>query len=172
MRPMIFRPFLSLIALSLLVFLELGSPCSAQTKSNELDFLLGEWKGEGCDLPAKHSCNKVSQTVKVQRDPNGNSLKFEDRMRPKYRESQSDIYLKGAFAYDESSQLWAGNFGRANLRGRLLKPNTFQWEEQSEFGIRRTTVMIANENEWHQATEMRLSKGWVQTYESVLRKSK
>ena len=175
---MIVTLVLLLVVSPLLVFGQTTSS-PAQARLNELDFLLGEWKGTGCQFRADRSCIKMSQTIKVQRDSTTNGLRIEDTMKPKsdtsFGEPPPSLSRRASLAYDDSSHFWMGNIGKSKLRGKLIDSKTFQWEEQSESGtVTRTTIKLSDDNEWHHTVEFWLGKsdGWFKGIESVLKRSK
>ena len=141
--------------------------------------MLGEWKGTGCMFRVDHSCMKMSQTIKVQRNSSGNGIRIEETLKLKpesdFAEPIGPVTHGTLLTFDETSQLWVANVGKKQfLRGKLIDSKTFQWEAKTEMGIARTTIELSDQNEWHYTVESWFGnpKGWVQVIDSRLKRSK
>ena len=162
----------------------------------QLQFLVGEWKGEGWRLrPDGSKENRFSQKTKVQvKDNSLLRVKDERTYKPVINSGKDTIFSPGSHVfhtstldasiyYDNELKLyrWRGEnqYGRKNpLEVRLVRDKTLQYgipfDPQFEpyDGNRRITIQITDVGEWHETLEIWHSGKWYTVEESTLKKIK
>ena len=162
----------------------------------KLDFLVGEWKGQGSQLrPDGSQENTFTQKTKVQIRDGLLRVKDERAYKPIISSSRNNnIFLPGtpifgsssldaSLYYDDKLKLyrWRGEnpYGRKNpLEAKLVADKTLQYGipfsvafEPSERN-RRTTIQITDAGEWHETLEIWHLGRWFLVEESTLKKIK
>ena len=156
------------------------TPLSSQHEEmRKLEFLVGDWKGEGWMYRADGSRVELSQSMKVERDSRGPALRVRDTK--KYKAVGLDGYPlsnseTGTLYYDEGTRIyrWRREIERKTpFEAKLIEPRTLQWEKQSTGSIARTTIKVTEDGEWHETLEFLLGKdGWFKYQESILKRVK
>ena len=172
------------------------SPSRAD-EMRKLDFLVGEWKGEGWELkPDGLRHNSFSQKTKVQAKEGNSTLKIKDARtyKPVISSSKNTILIPGTpvfrsseldatIYYDEKVNLyrWRGenSYGRKNpLEAKLIGNRTLQYGMpfsvtlQPADGNRRTTIEVTESGEWRETLEVWRTDRWHKVEESILKRVK
>ena len=170
------------------------SPNQAE-QVRKLDFLIGEWKGEGWELkPDGSRFNSFSQKTKVQAKEGNSKLKIKDARtyKPVKSSGKNTIFIPGTpvfrsseleatIYYDERVKLyrWRGenSYGRKNpLEAKLIGDRTLQYGMpftvtlQPANGNRRTTIEVTDGGEWHETLEEWNRDTWYKVEESILKR--
>jgi len=187
--------WLIVFVLSVVTFSQTLSPNQAE-EMKKLDFLAGEWKGEGWQLrPDGSRHNGFSQTTKVQAKAGNSTLRIKDvrRYKPVISSGENTIFIPGTpvfqsssldatIYYDDKVNLyrWRGenSFGRKNpLEAKLIHNRTFQYGMpfsitlQPADGNRRTTIEVTS-GEWREMLEVWKTDSWHKVEESTLKRVK
>jgi hypothetical protein len=172
------------LALSLMLALTVTG--SGQTPSpspreqvSKLDFLVGEWKGEGWRYGENGSKAAISQSTKVRVEADGSALRFKDtkKFRGDNLHSTPWYHPESTISYDEQAKLYRWRVVSAKRRGnpfevRLPEPRTFQLVLHTRDGMVRTTIRVTEGGEWHETLEFLRSGGWFKSQETTLKRVK
>jgi hypothetical protein len=155
----------------------------------KLDFLLGEWKGQGWEFrPDGSRSNEFSQKTKVQYKGDGSALRIKEARnyktlisagQPVYHSSTLDATIY----YDEGANLyrWRGenSDGRKHpLEAKLIDTRTLQYGMPLTVtlspydGARLITIEVTKSGEWHETLEIWMTDKWLKAEESTLRRVK
>jgi hypothetical protein len=154
----------ALLLTSSLVVSSQTPPVDRTAEMKELNFLIGEWKGDGGRVRSDGTHEKdFSMKVKVQSD-----LK-NSRLRIKYSKEFSlkfpqNVFLNLPFSYavdvyyDETAKLYRWRVDSSNGRKHPYKaivagPRIFQWLLESDGPPIRFTIDITDNGEWHEFSE-------------------
>jgi len=147
----------------------------------KLDFLVGEWKGEGWELRLDGSrANSFSQktTVQVKDD---SSLRIQDNRG--YRPMNGTLgasTLDATIFFDKTLNLyqWRGKGFKTTLEAKLLGDRTLQYgvpfsvPVEPVNGDRKTTIEVNENGEWHETLEVWWRDRWYKFEESILKRVK
>lgn len=174
----------SVLALSAVLALPVAAPgqtlsADAREQMAKLDFLVGEWKGQGWMYHQNGSKAEISQSMKVSREADGSALRVKETKRikaPGFSDAPAQS-RESTVSYDDEAKRYRWRVGSSNRRGnpfevKLLGPRTFQWVLHTRDGMLRTTIRVSEEGEWHEARESLLSDGWFKSQEAVLKRVK
>ena len=193
---MLVRPLVILIALFVL---QTHAPAQSRVLVDELkqlEFLVGEWKGEGWKLRSDGLReNSFQQKTKVQVKDNS-LLRVKDARtyKPVISSGKDSIFTPGSPVFQSStldasiyydSELktfrWRGEneYGRKKpLEARLVRDKALQYGVpfnhtfEPSNGNRRTTIEITAAGEWHETLEVWYAGRWYTVEESALKKVK
>lgn len=165
----------------------------------KLDFLVGEWKGEGWQLaPDGSRQNSFSQKTKVKVQAKDGTpvlrVKDERAYRPVISSGKNTIFTPGTpishsstldatIYYDDALKLyrWRGenSYARRNpLEAKLTGDRTLEYgmpfsvTSRPADGSRRTTVEVTQSGDWHETLEVWKTDRWFKAEESILKKVK
>jgi hypothetical protein len=178
------------------------TPSAAQAEEmKKLDFLVGEWEGEGWELGPDGSRHvRFSQKMKIQAKIQGREristlrVKEERSFKPVISTGENTIFIPGTAVmrsssldatiyYDDALKLyrWRGenSYGRKNpLEAQLVSERTLQYgmpfsiSVTPKDGYRKNTIKVTDEGEWRQTLEVWYRGRWNKVEEVVLRKVK
>lgn len=166
---------------------------SAEMK--HLEFLVGEWKGDGWQLkPDGSRENSFSQKTKVRAKNNSLQIKDERTYRPVVNRQKNSIFLPGTMVfhsstleadlgYDEALKAyrWRGKHTdprKPPIEVRLINDRTLQYgvpfavEFVPSEGNRKTTIKVNEAGEWNETLEIWHLGRWHLVEESTLKKIK
>jgi hypothetical protein len=186
----------AVFALSALTVGQTQTPSQAE-EMRKLDFLVGEWKGEGWVLkPDGSRHNSFSQKTKVQVKDNNSTLRVKDARtyKPVISSGKNTIFIPGTpvfqsstldatIYYDNKLKLyrWGGDSPsdrKKALEAKLIGDRTLQYgmpfsvTVQPADGYRRTTIEVTESGEWHQMLEVWETDRWIKVEESILKRVK
>ena len=197
-RRVVILPQLLVIVLSgfALSFSALAQSPQLPDELSKLQFLVGEWKGEGWVLrPDGSRENRFTQKTKVRvKDNSLLRVKDERTYKPVIARGKDSIFIPGtpvfhsstldaSIYYDDKLKVyrWRGEnqYGRKNPgEAQLVAEKTFQYGipfsvpfEPVE-GNSRITIQINAAGEWHETLEVWHLGKWYTTEESTLKKIK
>ena len=169
---------------------------SLANEMKKLEFLVGEWKGQGWQLRADGSREKsFTQKAKVQiKDGSLLRVKDERTYKPIISSGKNTIFLPGtpvfhsssleaSLYYDDRLNLyrWRGEnpYGRKNpLEAKLVADKILQYGIPFSVPFvpsernRRTTIQITAVGEWYETLEIWHLGRWFLVEESTLKKIK
>lgn len=185
---------MALFALSVATMSQTPSPNRVE-EIRKLDFLVGEWKGEGWKLkPDGSRLNEFSQTTRVKVKESSPALRIKDsrRYKPVISSGKHTIFIPGTpvfesstldatIYYDDKVKLycWQGEntYGRKNpLEAKLVHDRTLQYgipfsiTSQPADGNRKTTIELTEGGEWHEILEVWHNDKWYKVEESYLKR--
>lgn len=151
----------------------------AREQMAKLDFLVGEWKGQGWMYHYDGSKSEISQSMKVSREADGSALRVKETKRVRvagFSDAPAQPH-ESTVSYDEQSKLYRWRVASSNRPGnpfevKLLGPRSFQWVLHTRDGMLRTTINVNDNGEWHEERESLRSDGWVKLQETVLKRVK
>ena len=178
----------AVLALSLVAGGQAASPNQAE-EMRKLDFLVGEWKGEGWQLaPDGSRQNSFSQKTRVQAKGGASILRVKDERTYKpVVSSGTPVYhsstLDATVYYDDALKLyrWRGenSYARKNpLEAKLVGDRSLQYgmpfsvSIRPADGSRRTTIEVTRGGEWHETLEVWKTDRWYKVEESILKRVK
>lgn len=186
----------AVFALSVAAMTQTPSPNQAG-EMRKLDFLVGEWKGEGWQLrPDGSRLKGFSQTTKVQARDGHAALRIKDarKYKPVISSGKNTIFIPGTpvfqsstldatIYYDDALKLyrWRGenSYGRKNpLEAKLVRDRVLQYGMpfsvtlQPSDGNRRTSIEVTEGGEWRETLEVWNSDRWHKVEESILKRVK
>lgn len=148
----------------------------------ELEFLVGEWKGQGWVYGLKDLKIKITQTIQVKSELNGSLLRIKDAKSLKDNRLAASYgsvrpIPKSTVSYDEQAKLYQWRVEAAKGRGnpfeaKLPEPRTLQLITHTQSGMSRTTIKVTEDGQWHETYEVLLSEGWFKFHETFLKKVK
>ena len=171
-----------LLFLFLPVTLLAQSPASPQLQEmKRLDFLIGEWKGEGWTeyVPGQRRASPI--TERVQSKLGGMILLVEGLGTKKDPGTQEEVVTHsalGIIAYDPSAKLYRLRSylvdGRSTDAEASFVEGGFQWRFKAPQGTNiRYTIKLTEKGEWFEKGEMSPDgQNWRQFHEMTLQKVK
>lgn len=183
---------MSVFGLSGATMSQTSSPNQIQ-EMRKLDFLVGEWKGEGWELnPDGSRSNRFSQKTKVEAKESNSTLRIKDSKTYKPVISDGKIFARGTpvyhsstleanIYYDDTSKLfhWRAAYGHRNpLEAKLIREKALQYGMpfsitlQPADGNRRTTIEVTESGEWLETLEVWQTDRWYKVEEAILKKVK
>ena len=158
-------------------------PSSTQVaEMGKLDFLIGEWKGQGWEFKLDGSrANSFSQKTNVQAREGDATLRIKDERAFKpLKGTMGRSKLDAIISYDETVKLyhWRGKNSKSILEAKLLSDRTFHYgmpfsiTVEPRDGYRRTTIEVNENGEWHETLEVWVRGKWYKFEESILKKAK
>jgi hypothetical protein len=174
--------FQLLVLLVLPASLLAQSPASAHLQEmKKLDFLIGEWAGEGWTefVPGQRRTSPI--TEKVQPKLGGTILLVEGLGKNKVPGKQEEVVTHnalGVIAYDASAKLYRVRSyladGRSTDAEAGFVEGGFQWAFKGPQGMSiRYTVKLTEKGEWFEIGEMsRDGQSWRQFHEMTLQRVK
>jgi len=144
----------------------------------KLDWLIGDWKGDGWLELAPGEKRTFTQTENVQRKAGGTVITIEGHGTTVYGGTNTPIH--DAFAvisFDPTSRKyrWRSHTekGYASDLVPTIGERTFQWAlDVPNMGTMRYTIVLNEKSEWFEIGEMsRDGKEWSKFFEMTLRKS-
>jgi hypothetical protein len=176
------------ITLFLLLLLMLSVPVSAQNpvspqlqEMKKLDFLIGEWKGEGWTEYVAGQRRTSPITENVQSKLGGMVFLIEGLGKTKVPGKQEEVVVHNGMAvisYDAAAKLYrVKSFladGRSTDAEAKFVEDGFQWAFQAPQGMRiRYTVKLNEKGEWTEKGEMSEDgKSWRQFHGMTLQRVK
>jgi hypothetical protein len=146
-----------------------------------LDFLLGQWKGNGWQYSLKNQKHEISQSVQVKSESGGSLLRIKDAK--SFKESRllspglsSPMRIpQSTISYDGQAKLYRWRMEAAKGPGnpfeaKFLEPRTLQLITHTPDGMGRTTIEVTEDGQWHETFELLLSEGWFKVQETILKK--
>ena len=167
-----------------LLTLTLPAPSSAQNPTpsqlqemKKLDFLIGEWKGEGWTefVPGQRRTSPITEIV--QPKLGGVILLVEGLAKTKVPDKQEEVVVHnalGVISYDASAKLYRVRSyladGRSTDAEARFVEKGFQWGFQAPQGMSiRYTVKLTDKGEWSETGEMsRDGQTWRQFHGMIL----
>lgn len=157
------------------------SQASQLQEMKKLDFLIGEWQGEGWTefIPGQRRTSPISE--KVRPNLGGMILVIEGLGKTKVPGRQEEAVVHNALAiisYDANAKLYRVRSYLANGRSTdaeaELVAGAFQWRFQTPQGMSiKYTVKLTDKGEWFERGEMSQDgKSWRQFHEMTLRRVK
>lgn len=153
------------------------SPQQAEMK--KLDFLVGQWQGEGWIMLGPGQRHTFRQTENVQRKVDGTVLLIEGVGKSKDPKNEGAI-IHNAFAiitYDNSAKAFRWYAVRANAdpvdTQLKVSEKTFIWGMTNQGGEIRFTIKINEKGQWFEVGEFsRDGKTWQKFFEMTLERVK
>jgi hypothetical protein len=155
-----------------------ANPLAAEMK--KLDFLVGEWKGQGWIemVPGQRRTFRGEETV--QRKLGGTALLIEGVHKGKPDGKDEEVIVHnalGVISYDERAKLYHFRSNLADGRytdaeARVLSPGAMEWGFQYPGGgSMRFTISLTEKGEWREVGEMAIDgKGWRKFFEMTLQR--
>jgi hypothetical protein len=151
-------------------------PNESKEKMKSLQFLVGNWEGEGWISFGPNQKHEFNQTEEVQYKLGDTILMIEGRGIDKNSAEDSPRIVHNAFAiinYDSQSQQYMirayksnGQFVVANTE---VGENNLVWEFEIPQGKARYTININESNQWHEIGEFsRDGENWFKNFEMTL----
>lgn len=169
---------LLLLALPASVFTQAGPPAQNQ-EMKKLDFLIGEWQGEGWTEFVQGQRRTAPITEKVQSKLGGTILLVEGMGKKKAEGGREEVVVHnalGVISYDAGAKLYRVRSyladGRATDSEASFVEDGFQWRFKTPQGLSiKYTVKLTEKGEWFERGEMSQDgKTWRQFHEMTLRK--
>lgn len=183
-----------LVVFALPVIQSSQTPSSvSRERVEELDFLIGEWKGKGGRCRPDGTCgNEISQSTKVKRGKDGSTLSIDDKKKyPDIRIAPGNPFpgmvlnypmaLSGTASvyYDEKTKQyfwrWETPAGRKTpFAARLAEPRVFQVRLEFPGSVAIVTIKVTDDGDWHERQDLWMGDkdGWVKMQETILKKVK
>jgi len=153
-------------------------PTAQLQAMSKLDWLVGDWKGEGWVEFAPGERRTFAQTENVQRKAGGTVITVEGHGTTSYGVTNTPIH--DAFAvisFDPATHKYRWRSHTEKGYASDLEPTvgerTFQWAlDVPNMGTTRYTIVLNEKGEWFEIGEMsRDGKTWRKFFEMTLRKS-
>jgi hypothetical protein len=176
------RTFFALLMLFLPASVMAQGPASPHREEmKKLDFLIGEWKGEGWTefVPGQRRTSPISETV--QSKLGGTILLVEGLGKIKVPGKQEEVVVHnalGVISYDLKAKLYRVRSyladGRSVDAEAKFISSGFQWSFQAPQGMSvRYTVKLTDKGEWFEVGEMSQDgSNWRQFHEMTLQRLK
>ncbi|MDX2042602.1 MAG: hypothetical protein SF097_15380 [Acidobacteriota bacterium] len=169
--------FLLILNCSVAAFAQQATQAQEMKK---LDFLVGEWQGEGWTEFVPGQRRTASITEKAQSKLNGTVLLLEGLGKTKVPGKQEEIVVHnalGVLSYDANAKLYRLNSfladGRSTDAEASFVDGAFQWRMQVPQMSIRYTIKLTEKGEWFEQGEMSQDgKTWRQFHEMTLRRVK
>lgn len=159
---------------------------SSQTQLEEmrkLDFLVGEWRGDGWQLTKEGERGTTfSQRTKVEVKEKNAKLRIQDRK--SYKQGQGMLFhsstLDASISYDEKTKLyhWHGQYSKSVIEAKLVAERTLQYGMpfsvtlEPEQGNRKTTIRVTQAGQWEETLEVWERGKWYIVEQAILTKVK
>ncbi len=171
----------------LLALLTLSIPIVAQTPAanrfdeiKRLDFLVGNWKGDGWIQLGPTERRTFTETEVVQRKLDGAVLLIEGMGKGKIGGKGEDVTIHSALAvvnYDAQAKAYRFQAYRADGRAinaeASVADNALQWSFQDTFGNVRFTIKLNDQGQWYEIGELsRDGKPGIKFFEMTLTRQK
>ncbi|MCI0488674.1 MAG: DUF1579 domain-containing protein [Blastocatellia bacterium] len=179
----IMRSIVALLLLcSLHTSLQAQAPASAQKEEmKKLNFLVGDWKGEGWTMTPDGKRHTFTQTEKIQTKLGGFVLLIEGEGKGKLPGTDEEATLFEALAvvsYDEGKSRY--RFVSHTSEGRFVEAEAKLIEGGLEWGFAipqggriRFTLKLTDKGEWFEIGEFsRDEKNWLKFHEMTLQRVK
>lgn len=183
-----------LLMLSSPITISSQTPSSTSRKQVEqLDFLIGEWKGKGWmyRLDGSRSA-EISQSTKVKWGKDNSTLSISDKKKyPDLRIATGPPFPVGiqsypvsssgdaSIYYDEGTKLYYWRWETATGRktpfpAQIVEPRTLQVKFEFPGGLLVRTIKVTDDGEWHERFDIWLGNkdGWFKSQEIILKKAK
>jgi hypothetical protein len=176
------KTILLLLLLALPLCGSAQSPASSQLQEmKKLDFLIGEWKGEGWNefVPGQRRTSPIIETA--QSKLGGMILVVEGLGKAKVPGKQEEVVVHnalGVISYDANAKLYKVRTytaeGRSVDAEAKFTDGGFQWAFQVPQGMSiRYTIRLTEKGEWFEKGEMSQdAKSWRQFHEMTLQRVK
>lgn len=171
---------LALLALAIMV--EAQTPGAAQrAEMKRLDFLLGQWQGEGWIMLGQGERRTFKQTETVQSKLDGLLMVVDGLGKGKTPEKQEEVVVHNAFAvvsYDNETKTFRWRAYRAD--GFALDTEGKVGDKSLAWGFRspqggdiRFTINLTEKDQWNEVGEFsRDGKSWIKFFEMTLQRMK
>jgi len=148
-----------------------------EVEMRKLEFLIGEWRGEGWGEPAPGERRPFDATESVQSRLNGAVLVLEGVHRSKVPGKQAEVILHhglSVISYDPQRKHY--RFEAHQMDGRLeesparLSNGVFEWSarEGPEGAETRFSIRLTDKGDWHQIGEFSQDGNWKKFFEMTL----
>jgi hypothetical protein len=158
------------------MFVAAGAMAQESSELRKLDWLVGEWKGEGWSRVGPGEPRKAMQTEIVQKKAGGDVLLVEGLGRDETGKVVHDAI--GLIWYDAKSKQIRFNAAAAGrgMHDTILEVGDgfWLWRSATPMGETRFTVRRTEKGEWHEVGEFTRDKGatWMKFMEMTLTRVK
>jgi hypothetical protein len=158
-----------------------AQPAAQVQEMKKLDFLVGEWRGEGWTEFVPGQRRTASVTEKAQSKLDGTLLLLEGLGKTKPPGKQEEIVVHhalGVISYDANAKLyrlksWLADGRSTDAEASFIEGGAFQWRFQAPQASIRYTLKLNEKGDWFERGEMSLDgKMWRQFHEMTLQRIK
>jgi hypothetical protein len=171
-----------LLLLALPVMAEAQAPGSLQrAEMKKLDFLVGQWQGEGWIQLGPGQRRTFKQTETVQSKVDGQVLVIDGLGKGKIADNQEEVVVHNAFAvvsYDNESKTFRFRAFRADgfgleTEGKVSEKSLVWGFRSPQGGDIRFTIRLNEKDQWHEIGEFSQDgKTWNKFFEMTLQRVK
>jgi hypothetical protein len=154
------------------------APAGQREAMKKLDFLVGEWKGEGwMEFGGQRRTFKGTEVVQSRLD--GLLLAIEGVHRGQVGDKKEEVVVHNAFtlvSYDDKAnryrfQAFAGRGGYEDAEAKVTKGQLVWGMKVPQFGDVRYTIKLDDRGRWFEIGEVsRDGKAWQQFFEMTLQR--
>ncbi len=165
-----------------LLFFALTAQSSSENRKEamkKLDFMAGQWKGEGWMMDREGNKNAFTQTEDINWKMDGELMLIEGLGKSYDASVQEEKVIHNALAtisYNPQTgnydfQSYVAGRGSGTAVGKVLDEHTFQWELSVPHGKIRYTITISEKEQWYEIGEYSPDgQAWNQFFEMTLAK--
>lgn len=168
---------LLLVTFTLSAKAQAPSPTTQIEEMKRLNFLIGEWRGEGWAMVGQNNREAARQTETVQSKLNGLALLVEGLGKSTDGKERIVHHAMAVISYDMQKKVHRVSTYQAN--GQAIEAeakvgnNTLEWGFKREGGTIRFTIKLTEKGEWHEVGDFSPDgKNWFKFMEMTLARVK
>ncbi len=149
----------------------------AKLKMSQIEFLVGNWQGEGWILNKDRKKETFIQTEKVEWRLDKTAILIEGHGRD-HQDQMTTHHALAIISWQEDEKKYRfvsvlANGKNGHFNGEVNDKGQFVWTIKSDSGVRRFIIGINQKGQWHEIGEFsRDGENWYQFFEMTLDKVK